>query len=111
MSKPKFTPGPYLVNAEPGWYGLEARFFTVTNGEGVIVAFCKDWMDGPEPEANAKLFSIAPDLLADLKLAAQTLRRYEQSHRAKGTEEGTAKAEVNAELATRFEATIAKATA
>lgn len=52
----------------------------------------------------------APDLLADLREAAATLRRYEALHRAKGTADSTAKAEVNAELASRFEATIAKAT-
>lgn len=49
-------------------------------------------------------------LEADLKEAAATLRRYETLHRAKGTAESTEKAEVNAALATRFEATIAKAT-
>lgn len=47
-------------------------------------------------------------LLADLTEAAATLRRYETLHRAKGTADSTAKAEVNAKLATRFEATIAK---
>ncbi len=46
-------------------------------------------------------------LLADLTEAAATLRRYEASHRAKDTADSLAKAEVNAELATRFEATIA----
>lgn len=50
-------------------------------------------------------------LLTDLIEAAATLRRYESLHRAKDTAESTAKAEVNAELAARFEATIAKATA
>ena len=49
-------------------------------------------------------------LLADLREAAATLRRYETLHRAKGTDDSTAKAEVNAALASRFEATIAKAT-
>lgn len=46
-------------------------------------------------------------LLADLIEAAATLRRYEALHRSKGTDESTAKAEVNAALATRFEATVA----
>lgn len=50
------------------------------------------------------------DLLDDLREAAATLRRYEELHRAKGTDDSTAKAEVNAALATRFESTIAKAT-
>lgn len=50
-------------------------------------------------------------MLADLREAASTLRRYETLHRAKNTDESTAKAEVNAALAERFEATIALATA
>lgn len=54
--------------------------------------------------------SIIDALVADLKEAAATLRRYESYHRAKGTPESDAKAKVNAELATRFEATVAKAT-
>lgn len=49
-------------------------------------------------------------LLADLIEAAATLRRYETPHRAKGTDETTGKPEVNAPLASRFEATIVKAT-
>lgn len=45
-------------------------------------------------------------LRTDLTLAAQTLRGYEAHHRAKGTAESTEKAEVNARLAERFEATL-----
>lgn len=58
--------------------------------------------------ANKKLAEQRDWLLVDLGVAAYTLRRYEKLHRAKNTDESTAKAEVNAELATRFEATIAK---
>lgn len=50
--------------------------------------------------------TIVEELLADLELAAATLRRYESLHRAKNTEESLAKAKVNAELAAKFEATI-----
>ncbi len=60
--------------------------------------------------AERKLFAAhhqVVDLLSDLKLAVETLRRYETLHRAKNTEESTEKAEVNASLASRFEATIA----
>lgn len=57
---------------------------------------------------RANLIAQAPVILADLKLAAETLRRYEAAHRAKNTEESTAKAEVNASLASRFEETIRK---
>jgi hypothetical protein len=59
--------------------------------------------------ANANLIAAAPDLLFDLCEAAETLRKYERLHRAKNTEESTAKAEVNAALAGRLEKTIAKA--
>ena len=48
------------------------------------------------------------ELVKDLKLAAQTLRKYEQLHRAKNTADSLAKAEVNANLAQRFETTLAK---
>ena len=50
-------------------------------------------------------------LLADLILAAETLRHYEALHRAKGTPESLAKAEANELLADRFERTIARVTA
>lgn len=48
-------------------------------------------------------------LLADLREAAAQFRKYEELHRAKGTEDSLAKAEVNNELATRFEVTIKEA--
>lgn len=67
-------------------------------------------MDFVYEAADAKLIATAPDLLADLVVAAETLRRYEALHRAKGTAESLEKAEVNAGLASRFEQTIAKAT-
>jgi hypothetical protein len=60
--------------------------------------------------ANAKLIASAPLLLDDLTSAAAQLRKYETLHRAKGTADSLAKAEVNAELASRFEQTIAQAT-
>lgn len=63
-----------------------------------------------EAKANARLIAAAPELLSDLRLAAKTLRRYEVLHRAKGTADSDEKANVNASLATQFEATIAKAT-
>ena len=60
--------------------------------------------------ANARLIASAPDLLADLIVATETLRHYETLHRAKGTTDSDAKAEANAALAGRFEATIFRAT-
>lgn len=49
---------------------------------------------------------ITQRLRDDLEVAAQTLRRYEALHRAKGTPESTEKAESNASLAERFEKTV-----
>jgi len=57
----------------------------------------------------AELALDAVGLLDNLIEAAKVLRKYEALHRAKGTADSEAKAEINAELATRFEATIAKA--
>lgn len=62
-----------------------------------------------QAQADSRLIATVPELFDDLIEAAATLRRYETLHRAKNTEESTAKAEVNAALAARFEATIAKA--
>ena len=109
MSELKFTPGPWVVD-ESRHEGSINRLEPFRH-IGMVSGFQYDAGSRAENEANAKLIAAAPDLVADLILAASTLRRYEQSHRAKGTEESTAKAEVNADLATRFEATIRKATA
>lgn len=46
-------------------------------------------------------------LVEALQEATETLRRYEAYHRAKGTDESTAKAEVNSALAAKFEAVLA----
>ncbi|WP_085646770.1 MULTISPECIES: hypothetical protein [unclassified Pseudomonas] len=72
----------------------------------------EEWMGDADQlrQHAAKLTAERDELLADLREAAATLRRYEQLHRDKGTEESKAKAEVNAGLAARFEQTIAKAT-
>ena len=55
------------------------------------------------------LLRAAPDLLSDLKEAAQLLRNYEKLHREKGTEDGLIKADRNRAWAEQFEATLAKA--
>lgn len=52
---------------------------------------------------------VAGALRANLVEAAAILRKYEAYHRSKGAAESIEKAEVNAELAGRFEATIAMA--
>lgn len=106
----KHTPGPWHIQDDHGkrWIETSGNDDTIAEihrraSKGSVYS-CK------EAEANAHLIAAAPELLADLITAATTLRRYEALHRAKGTAESTEKAEVNAELATRFEKTIAKAT-
>jgi hypothetical protein len=59
--------------------------------------------------ADSRLIAESPALLRDLLEAAKTLRKYEALHRAKGTTESDVKAAANAEMAQRFEQTIARA--
>lgn len=113
----KFTPGPWAVHR-----GMEIDVRSA-NAEDLAEApiyYCiaesigghvrgDNFDDYSEVEANANLIASAPDLYADLKTATAQLRKYEELHRAKGTEDSLAKAEVNAELASRFEVTLAKA--
>ncbi|WP_321374294.1 hypothetical protein [Pseudomonas extremaustralis] len=125
----KHTPGPWFGRKD-GKYSMEcpwsidhedghnASWLPVTTEKRRTLALVvnddtKRPMDFHDAEmhANAKLIASAPDLLADLVVAAETLRRYEALHRTKCTAESLEKAEVNAGLAHRFEQTIAKATA
>lgn len=111
MSKIKHTPGPWSLQRFGVIYGGPIQHFS--NGSSQVqigMATGADFLADGEREKNAQLMTAAPDLLADLQEAAATLRRYESLHRAKGTDDSTVKAEVNATLAARFEATIAKAT-
>ena len=124
MTKHKHTPGPWeVLNETEVFTGLGAD-----SGDGVKALPSDGWMiadcggcvtfseAGPAElsldlrRANAKLIAAAPAVLADLVDAAAQLRKYETLHRAKGTEDSLAKAKVNAELASRFEQTIALAT-
>jgi len=124
MTKHKHTPGPWeVLNQTEVFTGLGAD-----SGDGVkalpsdgwMIADCGDCVTfteiGPAElsrelrRANAKLIAAAPLLLDDLIDAAAQLRRYEALHRAKGSDDSLAKAEVNANLAARFEQTIVKAT-
>lgn len=75
----------------------------------IMAQECMDDADNLRQHA-IKLTAERDELLADLLEATSTLRRYEQLHRAKGTVDSMEKAEVNAALALRFEATIAKST-
>lgn len=119
MTEPKYTPGPWTkadrLNG-PWWHISGPQHVGPGPGQGRQAVACVhgESKRGAKRyaemfEANAHLITAAPEMLDDLREAAATLRRYEVLHRAKGTAESDAKAEVNAALATRFEATIAKA--
>ena len=129
LMETKHTPGPWFGKKD-GKYSMSCKWSidhedghdaswlpVTTENLRTLALVVNDDTNRPmgfhdaEMHANAKLIAAAPDLLVDLMEAAKTLRLYEALHRAKGTDESTAKAEVNAELASRFESTIAKATA
>ncbi len=95
---------PWKIEAHQGFLS-EPTTFQVKDSAGNSVS------DFYLSKEMANFICCAPLLLADLIDAAAQLRKYETLHRAKGTEDSLAKAEVNAELAARFEQTIAKATA
>ena len=97
----KWSPQPALID-------LEGRNCRGGFSTGELDEFIPGWRD--RVSESGKMRAIIPILVADLQLAATTLRRYEVYHRAKNTEESLEKAEVNAKLAAQFEATIAKAT-
>ena len=105
MGTKKHTPSPWTMREVTHSNAPGQRAFAIDFNEDQEQVV--DWV---YEEADAKLIAQAPDLLADLIVAAGTLRHYEALHRAKGTAESLEKAEVNAGLASRFEKTIAKAT-
>ena len=123
MMKYKHTPGPWLIEGvvqNTGSISICAGRFGIADVTNAVSA--GDLVLGNSPRAqmaNAQLIAAAPRLLIaaaprlldDLVDAAAQLRKYETLHRAKGTADSLAKAEVNAELASRFEQPIAAATA
>ncbi|MFJ4349409.1 hypothetical protein ACIPZ5_00760 [Pseudomonas sp. NPDC089428] len=118
MTKHKHTPGPWFVESSdktPIYVSPVDRHEQIGICNVMVIdedaeSDSGEWFNGEQTKANAKLIAAAPLLLGDLIDAAAQLRKYETLHRAKGTADSQAKAEVNAELASRFEQTIAQAT-
>ena len=81
------TPGQWLLE------GIDDIY--VRSEGGLYIAEIIN-VDGEEDKANARLIAASPDLLDALKDAAATFRYYERIHRAKATDDGEAKAEINA---------------
>lgn len=97
------TPGPWLHRGKSD--SVHETCDTHPYGQ-LIFQFHDEF--GPN-DRDLALILAAPELLSDLHNAAVLLRRYEALHRAKGTGDSTAKAEVNAGWASRFESTVARA--
>lgn len=118
MTKHKHTPGPWFVESSdktPIYVSPVDRHEQIAICNVMVIdedgdSDSGEWINGDQTKANAKLIAAAPLLLDDLAAAAAQLRKYEALHRAKGTADSLAKADVNAELASRFEKTIAQAT-
>lgn len=119
MTKHKHTPGPWFVESSdktPIYVSSVARQEQIAICNVMVIdedgdSDSGEWINGDQTKANAKLIAAAPLLLAGLVDAAAQLRKYETLHRAKGTADSLTKAEANADLAYRFEQTIAQATA
>lgn len=115
MTKHKHTPGPWHIEGvvqNTGSISICAGRFGIADVTNAVSAGNLVLGNSPRAQmANAQLIAAAPRLLDDLVDAAAQLRKYETLHRAKGTADSLAKAEVNAELASRFEQTIAASTA
>lgn len=103
---PKHTPGPWRVDPVNNCdvQTADGKLEIASSHPGILLG--GENPKGDTPIDNARLIAQAPTMLADLTVAAAQLRKYETLHRAKGHLE---KAEVNAALAARFEATIAAA--
>lgn len=103
----RIPPNPFRYSASRAEDGVECFYIEATEVAGDIG--CVFGPQNARREAIARLWAQAPAMLADLIDAAAQLRKYETLHRAKGTPDNLEKAEVNAALAARFEATIAAA--
>lgn len=106
---PKHTPGPWRVDPVNNCDAQTAdgKLEIASSHPGILLG--GENPKGDTPIDNARLIAQAPTMLADLTDAAAQLRKYETLHRAKGTPDSLEKADVNAALAARFEATIAAA--
>lgn len=97
------NPLPVAVRA-----ALAAKDARIAEIEAQLCECQVGWETGTRAIArNAELEADAKRLRTDLRVAAQTLRRYESLHLSKGTQDSLEKARVNAELASRFEHTLA----
>lgn len=94
------TPGPWRVSPTQN---RDRPFAIVAQGRFTVAFSCTF---GRDAAANAKGIAAVPELVAALSLAAKRFRFYEQSHRAKGTKDGSIKAESNGDYAEMCEAAL-----
>lgn len=70
----KHTPGPFVLKRSAGRYVIE------TKAKRLDVALIAYRAKVAEEEANGRLFTAAPDLLAALEMAKATIERLEVKH-------------------------------
>lgn len=107
MSKNLFTPGPFEICQDDFDDSYYIRCKGAERHNGFIVE--RIIAGRIDSKGDADLFAAAPQLYADLQAAAAQLRKYEVLHTLKKTPDSLEKARVNAELAERFESTLAAA--
>lgn len=69
------------------------------------------WVSDPAPPAMDQVAQVIAALMDELEVAASTFENYAKNHRAKGTPEGDAKAQVNSAAAERIRRVITDANA
>ena len=76
MSKPKHTPGPWILGA------TEETIFIITEQSEAIVAQIEAQKVGPEEAfkelGDARLIAAAPDLLESVEILVEWLERWQQ---------------------------------
>lgn len=116
--KLKATPGPWRVViddsgdrpvAVPSIQAAEEYDCAIVHWDGFWQEHWQSARGNKEMHANAHLIAASPALYAMVAKAAAQFRYYEQSHRAKGTPDADAKADVNAALAAECETLLAQA--
>lgn len=104
----KWTPGPWFTEPRED---IDLYAFEVRAPDGGDVPW---WIASihvlppDQHEVNARLIAAAPEMAAALEKAAAQFEFYEQSHRAKGTQDGDAKAETNRAMAAEIHAILAR---
>lgn len=85
----RFTPGPWIVRALDGAFGIDGDGFSIVhlNAKGYVTAAGIHGRDDAETAANASLIGAAPELLAALEAALPRLAHPHRCWRVRPTTE------------------------